>query len=772
VSSSSSKYPVESLGANPSHPQSGLNSPDDLRLRVETLSKGIDNHRVDVQISPAFAFELGQAIKQVLKRVVEVKAPLSPQASVFESLRHTYTNMMLPLIHRVKTDLTPEQIRVLHFAVFKHCLLDVRKRLDELVAEMKASEANLRNSGSPKLLTVHQQMVWLSTNYPAILYSCNQQIFKQLHKVDSTELSKSRKQYLHESLPQLTEILFNPMLWGANLSQEDMLLENFALWGSSENSFSKLNTEWEQQLAEFLEGAAIPNLKTDKKVASDNTALYDELGGLLATQSLLGVADKQTDILHETLSWLEHSENVAPVLHGDADAVGDSSLGWLKARTERKRRKALLKGMTLFLQRDGKMANVVASWQYSKVWNQQLAEHFNPVQVCLLLAGTAPRNLQKRLEEVRSQYPLVAKQMQSAIDHVRKQCTAQAEGSCIRILMEISRFRKQLKYYRFAHRAFNVISLLETKSDIELSKSGSQLYRLYGETETQDTEVRIAHHTILKADVRGSTLVTEELANQGLNPASYFSQRFFDPINNSLGAYGAEKLFIEGDAVILSLTERADKPQQWFAVSRACGLARELIDVIRLKNAYSKRTGLPLLEIGIGISFADHAPVYLYDAGHPIMISAAIGRADRLSSCSWKLKEIYDSGLFNVEVCRIAKDGNDSGEKGQETIRYNVNGILIDDLAFEKLKTEIALKKINLKVGERSEVLYFGRFPDQQEKHRDLVIRAGEMRLWKDGEMVPNTGPVEYFYEIVTQRTILSAVSDKLKGKDITANSD
>jgi hypothetical protein len=215
--------------------------------------------------------------------------------------------------------------------------------------------------------------------------------------------------------------------------------------------------------------------------------------------------------------------------------------------------------------------------------------------------------------------------------------------------------------------------------------------------------------------------------------------------------------------VILSLTEPEGKPSHWFAVSRACGLARDLIDVIRLKNAYSKRTGLPLLEIGIGISFADHAPVYLYDAGHPIMISSAIGRADRLSSCSWKLKAIYESGLFNVEVCRIAQEGQDRGEKGQETIRYNVNGVLIDDMAFEKLKTEIALKKINLNVENNTEVLYYGQFPDCKGKHRDLVIRAGIMQLWKDNKMIPDPAPPVHFYEVVTQRGILAAVGDKIR---------
>ena len=65
----------------------------------------------------------------------------------------------------------------------------------------------------------------------------------------------------------------------------------------------------------------------------------------------------------------------------------------------------------------------------------------------------------------------------------------------------------------------------------------------------------------MKADVRGSTTVTDELQNKGLNPASYFSTRFFNPINKILETYGAHKVFIEGDAIISELSGiRAEPP--------------------------------------------------------------------------------------------------------------------------------------------------------------------------------------------------------------------
>ena len=54
-------------------------------------------------------------------------------------------------------------------------------------------------------------------------------------------------------------------------------------------------------------------------------------------------------------------------------------------------------------------------------------------------------------------------------------------------------------------------------------------------------------------------------------------------------------------------------------------MAKEVIDIVTSKNADSKQTDLPTLVIGIGISYLDERPLFLFDENRPIMISAAIG---------------------------------------------------------------------------------------------------------------------------------------------------
>lgn len=112
-----------------------------------------------------------------------------------------------------------------------------------------------------------------------------------------------------------------------------------------------------------------------------------------------------------------------------------------------------------------------------------------------------------------------------------------------------------------------------------------------------------------------------------------WSMRFFDLITDFVKVYGAAKVFIEGDAVILGIYEHDNAPYQWYAVARIRGLAVEMLDIANAKNRHSVQLGLPKLEIGIGICFEDEKPLFLYDEGCPIMISSAIGDADRMSGC-------------------------------------------------------------------------------------------------------------------------------------------
>ena len=359
------------------------------------------------------------------------------------------------------------------------------------------------------------------------------------------------------------------------------------------------------------------------------------------------------------------------------------------------------------------------------------------------------------------------KSLESLKEKLREQVAEADHGDTLKLLQDFSRFRRHLKLCRFAHRAFSRVSLRTAEDELKLSKTAGTLYQLPASSEIEDDEERICHHAIMKADVRGSTTVTDELQNKGLNPASYFSMRFFNPINKILETYGAQKVFIEGDAIILSFLEYEYTPQQWFAVARAFGYARDMLKIVGSNNRYSTQMGLPLLELGVGVCYSNEAPRYLYDEDKPIMISGAIGLADRMSSCSWNLRAAIKKSLFNVDVLRIADGDVKKGEKGQHYVRYNVNGINLDDAGFAKLKQEIPLKQIRMKLNGKDCLFHIGQFPDTTGHKKDLVIREGKVGIWRNDQIHDDPKSEESYYEVVVNRKVLPLVLEAATGRQV-----
>ena len=169
--------------------------------------------------------------------------------------------------------------------------------------------------------------------------------------------------------------------------------------------------------------------------------------------------------------------------------------------------------------------------------------------------------------------------------------------------------------------------------------------------------------------------------------------------------------------------------------------------------------GLPNLELGVGICYSDAAPRFLYDEDKPIMISGAIGLADHMSSCSWNLRKALNKTLFNVDVLRIA-DGE--SDKGQQYIRYNVNGILLDNDAFEKLNKEVSLRTLKIKINGKDYLFHVGQYPDMQGRKKDLVIREGKVGVWKELQIQEGVDSDEVFYEVVVNRKITSMIRERI----------
>ena len=63
-----------------------------------------------------------------------------------------------------------------------------------------------------------------------------------------------------------------------------------------------------------------------------------------------------------------------------------------------------------------------------------------------------------------------------------------------------------------------------------------------------------------------------------------------------------------------------------------------------------QRSGMPGLDLGVGSTLQEAAPLYLMDGEHQIMISEALNESDRLSSCNKRARKVMETqaGPFHV----------------------------------------------------------------------------------------------------------------------------
>jgi hypothetical protein len=295
-----------------------------------------------------------------------------------------------------------------------------------------------------------------------------------------------------------------------------------------------------------------------------------------------------------------------------------------------------------------------------------------------------------------------------------------------RFLLDLMRYDRDLKRAEAVSDAAENINIISTERLRELSSINRTLYEFLLSDEHKRDADTVAGHVILKADVRDSTALTRSLVERGLNPASYFSLNFYDPITKLLPNYAAEKVFIEGDAVILAILEHAGQARM--TVSRACVLAREMLQIVRAYNERLQEAGLPRLELGIGICYEPDAPLYLMDGNDRVMISKALNESDRLSSCSKSARKwVKADSLFRVHTAEAVN----SGDTEDVLVRFNLDGIQLSEGAFKKLREEVVLEQHEISAedgfGSKQVRLYAAEVPTATNAFRELIVREGRV---------------------------------------------
>src|SRR6202140_3965734 len=467
-----------------------------------------------------------------------------------------------------------------------------------------------------------------------------------------------------------------------------------------------------------------------------------------------GEADYLAKQYQERLgNYLNQPENARRLF--DPAAPGEPHGGAAEQRAR------LLDELVARLEQRDLLVHILASYQLRNICH----DYCPPIHLQQLKKALVSREEYKHVEDVLKQFPARQYSMQPIEElskKIRKPPKEEVRAVAIRFAEDFMRFRRDTRNYEKLTAAMERINLVRNERTRELSDMNRSLYEFLLPEEARPVEDRVLSHTIIKADVRGSTKITQDLLARGLNPASLFSLNFYEPVKKILERYGAAKVFIEGDALVLAIYETESNRVQQRAVSKACALARQILAVSSAYNERPDSADLPRLGLGGGMGYQAPPPPYWMDTDSRIMISRALNLSDRLSSCSKAAKRMLslNPSPFRLFLFQTMMEGGAEDEADEYLIRFNLNGVEFNDEGFQKLQEEIALTTLEadcvMPWGKERVTFFYGETP-VGEGLEPVLIRRGFVRQLQPGGKIGEAGTRPY-YEVCVHPKVLELV--------------
>jgi hypothetical protein len=703
-------------------------------LGLEGLVTGIDNVRHDVFLSPKFVEAARQYIFKLIAKhgnVEELAAeerpvgrmPVrsnghAPRQSEPAEFKRQLTELHVLSLNRAKAENNVSLDLLFRLAILKfqrtELLSQYGQVLDRCRARLKLYEAP-RQSGTNRTLETRERLVGFQINKKTILRRAGQDLFVVLREAEKESLGRTRRSLFGDTAAATYELFLNRLVFVEDGQDNLLNAEHYVMLGTYDRDRDRFQT-MREIAAQFL-------------------------------KSLEVVPDMDDPLVDGILNVPENAHELM------AGATPDDSSPKGKAQ------KALLNAWVELLERENVMASVIASYEAVPL----LAQYSPPINPQQLKNALISREERKRVETLLEEHgKLSPAGLHATVKKVEGCRPAERAKLAARFFTDLTRYHRDLRRMETVIAAMENVNVLATERFRELSAVNNTLYEFLLGEEQKPAEEKIIHHVVLKADIRESTTLTRTLLENGLNPASYFSLNFYDPINKLLPKYEAKKVFIEGDALILALFENDGEPA--LGVAQTCVLAKEIIQVVTAYNQRSLEAGLPSLEVGIGISYQDSAPMYLMDGNKKIMISKALNESDRLSSCSKGMRRLLEDRelLFNVFSFKTVEDEDTGGNPDEFLLRYNIGGIHINAAAFHKLRSEISLQAFDVQVPmiwDKTAVrVYAGMVPLSQGSFHQIVIREGRIAHVDARDFSLKRITDSYYYEVCTHPKIYQAI--------------
>jgi class 3 adenylate cyclase/hemoglobin-like flavoprotein len=775
------RFPIFRLGKEPDKPELPEMTAAAPSIALEGLTVGVDNLRHDVVLSPRFVEAARTHVMRLIVRHGELEGLISaeappktqgpswmrnaasgtPRAPVVEKVdwKPLLAELHLTALNRAKKEENISIDLLARLAVTKFLRTEMNQQFAQVLERCRVLLKNYEGIREGKAVEYRERVAAFQVRKKIILRKTGQDLFETLREIEKETLARMRRS------------LFGEAKFG-EAKKNDAKTPDLKT-SDAKTTEAKAGESGSAGLASyglFLNRLAFSEDGRDDYLCAEHYVMlgnwdrdpdrYPHLQDIVwaFVRTLFG-----EEAASETIdAWICAPENAAALV---GTGTPDDSTAKGVAQQSR-----LAKWVRL-LEDEQVMECVIASYHTVPLLSQY-APRINPQQLKNALISRPECDRVERM--IQEHGKLSPNSLYAAVAKVAGCRGSERAKVAARFLQDFSQYHRDLRRLETLNAALDSVNVVSTEKLRELSRMNGTLYEFLLPEEQQPEEDRVLRHVVLKADVRDSTKLTRTLMEKGLNPASYFSLNFYDPVNKLLSKYGAQKVFLEGDAIILAILERTGEPE--LAVSRACVLAREMIEIVRGYNELMQRSGMPELELGVGITLQEAAPLYLMDGDHQIMISEALNESDRLSSCNKRARKVMESqaGPFHVFVFQpgTATSKPDDAAKGAENhedlVSYNLGGIRMNEAAFRKLEQEISLVPFSMKLlpsitpSDKGEYnLFSATVPVDRDIFRKIVVRKSRVPQINAEDFSVQGWTDRTYYEVCTDPAIYAALEKK-----------
>src|SRR5215472_6796150 len=713
-------------------------------LSLDGLLVGVDNLRHDVHLSSKFTDTARAHIARLIARhgdvdgLLAAEAPQPTPRSPFlnklatalrpaaknepSDFKSVLTDLQVAALNRAKADNKVSVDLLARLAIIKFLRMELNSQFAQVLERCRMMLKSYEGLRHQKALEYRERVASFQVRKKIIQRKTGQDLFLLLRDIEKETLARMRRSRFGENDSEGHKLLINRLVLSEDGRDDYLCAEQYVMlgnWDRDPDRFIRMR----EILCAFLRSLEID--------VPDDDAELDP--------------------------WLNAPENAEALVGGGTPN---------ESTPEGRSQKVRLSGWVRFLEDQSVMEYVIASYEVVPLLSEYSAR-INPQQLKNALVDRTECDRVERL--ILEGGRLSVNNLYAAVGRVASCRGADRAKVAGRFLRDFLRYHRDVRRLEALNSALDSINLIGNAKLRELSKVNGTLYEFLLPEEQKPAEERALGHVIIKADIRDSSRLTRSLMDSGLNPASYFSLNFHDPVNKLLPKYGASKVFIEGDAIILALHEKEGQPAM--AMSRACVLAREMVEIVRGYNELVTKAGLPPLELGVGISYQEAAPLYLMDGEKRIMISEALNESDRLSSCNKRARKAMEplGSPFHVYAFQTVSD-TDAGEAAEDFVMsFNLGGIRMSPAAFEKLRNEISLESVEMTLpelwGDESFRLYSALVAVDNGIVRKIVLRESRVAQIDPRNFTLQKWTEKLYYEVCTD----PAIYRELEGEKATA---